>query len=341
MTNSYKDWLDLDIENIEPMNLSDSKKASIKNDILATRKKKKLVRLRHLLAASIIVVSTVATIGFTFPTLAAQIPFLQNIISYFNDEDTIYENYGDFATDISQLQTSNGVSVMIENAVFDGTSLTVSYAVETEIDLGTSPRMSTSFDIKGASGMGATGSLQKISDSTYVGLERITPHFNKAVPDELEVSWQPLAFKDYNANTEVKGDWQFNFKLPELDSKLQLINQSVTNHGVTMLINSFEKNGMSTVIRYEQFVEADILKQWPNVIIQFDAIQDNLGNTYIVEGNGGKSTDDGLSYKLSGTIKSLDPNAQSLKIVPTIYFSLGSGKGMETKEMEPILIDLR
>lgn len=341
MTKGYKEWLDLDVDTIEPLELSDAKKVDIKNNILAkSRKKKKFMSLRQLTAVAIIGISTATAMSITFPTIASQIPFIQNIVSYFNNEDTIYEHYGDFATEIDQIQTSNGVSIMIENAVFDGTSLSVSYALESDIDLGPSPHLSNKADIKGASGLGAHGSLQKVSDTTYVGIEKITPHFDKAAPDEIQVSWQPKAIRDWNTNTEVKGDWQFDFKISKLDVELQLINQSVTSHGVTVIVNSLEKNDMSTVIHYEQFIEATLLSQWADVSVQFDTIQDNLGNTYIGDGNGGRSHDNGLSYKSSGSIKSIDPNAKSLTFTPTIYFSLGSGKGVETKEMEPIIIDL-
>ncbi|MET0786020.1 MAG: DUF4179 domain-containing protein, partial [Paenisporosarcina sp.] len=183
MTNNFKDWLSMDVENIEPMNLSDSKKFEMKQNILArSHKKKNHMNLRHLTVAAIIVVSAVTATSITFPTFAAQIPFMQNIVGYFDNEDTIYENYSVFATEIGQTQTSNGTSVMIENAVFDGTSLTVSYAIETNVDLGPSPRMSDPFDVKGASGIGSHGTIQKISDTKFVGVEKITPHFEKNIP---------------------------------------------------------------------------------------------------------------------------------------------------------------
>ena len=341
MKKGYKDWLDLDVDTIEPLELSDAKKVDIKNNILAkSRKKKNFMSLRQLTTAAFIGISTVTAMSITFPTVASQIPFIQNIVGYFNNEDTIYEHYGDFATEIDQIQTSNGVSIMIENAVFDGTSLSVSYAVESDIDLGPNPSLSNKADIKGASGLGAHGSLQKISDTTYVGMEKITPHFDKEAPDEISVSWQPISITDWNTNMEVKGDWQFEFKISKLDGELQLINQSVTSHGVTVVVNSFEKNDMSTVIHYEQFVEASVLKQWPYISTQIYTVQDDLGNTYIVDGNGGRSHDNGLSYKSSGTIQSIDPDAKSLTLTPNIHFSFGSGKVVETKEMEPIIIDL-
>ena len=91
----------------------------------------------------------------------------------------------------------------------------------------------------------------------------------------------------------------------------------------------------------ESIVEEDILKQWPFVSVQFEEIEDNLGNTYLVNGNGGRSEDHGVSFKSSDIIKVIEPSATSLKLVPIIYFSLGSGKGLETKEMEPITIELQ
>lgn len=342
MTRSYKDWLDLDVENIEPMNLSDSKKAKIKNNILAkSHRKKKFLRLRHLTAAAIIGISTVAAISFTFPTVASQIPFIQNIMSFFqNEADIDLEKY---ATAIGQVQTDNGISVMIEDAVYDGTSITVSYALETDIDLGERPYMSNLFNVEESKRLSMTGrgSLQKTSDTTYVGLARIIPEFKSGAQNEVVVSWEPHGFITHETKTEYKGDWQFEFKLAKLESKVQLVNKSITQDGVKVLIKSLETNDMSTVIHYEQFVEADILKKWPYVTAQFNTVQDDLGNTYIVDGNGSRSTDDGLSYQSSGAIKSIDPNAKSLKFVPTIYFSLGSGKGVETKEMDPIIIDLQ
>lgn len=341
MTDNYKDWLRIDVENIEPMNLSNSQKFEIKRNILAQNHKKKThMNLRHLAAAAIIIASAVTATSFTFPTFAAQIPFMKNIVDYFDNENTVYENYSVLATEIEQTQTSNGTSVMIENALFDGTSLTVSYAIETKVDLGPSAYMSNSLDIKDASGFSGSGTLQKISDMKYVGIEKITPHFEKNIPNELEVSWQPKSFIDHLNKTEVKGDWDFNFTISRLDNDVQLVNQSITNNGVTVLVESLERNALSTVIKFQAVVEEDILKQWPFVSVQFGTVKDDLGNTYIVDGNGGTSHDNGVTFKSSDTIKSIAPNAKSLILTPIAHFSIGSGKGLEAKEMDSITIDL-
>ncbi|MEH6944567.1 DUF4179 domain-containing protein [Bacillus sp. JJ722] len=249
-------------------------------------------------------------------------------------------NYTDLATNIGQVQTSNGVSFMIENAVFDGTTVTVSFAIETDIDLGDSPHLSGFVDVKGASGMSGTGELKKINENTYVGIQKVTPHFNESTPDELKINWEPKSITNLNTNAEITGDWQFSFKLPKLENKMELVNGSTTKDGVTFVVKSIEKNDMSTVIHYDYFIDEKKLKKWSNTTVQFNSLKDDLGNIYKVDGNGAVSNDNGLSFKSSGTIKAIDANAKSLTIVPTIYFSKGSGKGLEIKEMDPVIIDL-
>ncbi|MCL1698419.1 MULTISPECIES: DUF4179 domain-containing protein [unclassified Lysinibacillus] len=343
MTKSYKEWLDLDVDQIEPIELSAQRKMNLKQTVLkkqATRKRMPKW-VRHIAAAAIIGVSMVTSVSIAFPTLASQIPFMKNIASYFDNKSTMLENFDSYATEIGQVHSSNGLSMMIENAVYDGTSMTISFALETDKDLGDSPFIEGDFiDIKGAVGGGGSTRLEKISDNKYVGLANITPHFDKEAPDELEVIWKPEAFLNVNNDTKVEGDWAFNFKVSKLAGELQLVNETVSNYDVTARFTALEKNDMSTVIRFEYETIPEVLKKWPEVTVQFDELRDNLGNTYVVNGNGAASRDGGISYKSSATVQAINPTATSITFVPVIYFSLGSGKGTELKEMDPVTIPL-
>ncbi|MGG3889717.1 DUF4179 domain-containing protein [Metabacillus fastidiosus] len=339
MTKSYKDWLDLDIENIESMDLSDKRKKDIKNHVLTNSpKKKQILLLRYLVAAAIIIISSITTVSMTFPAGASQIPFVKNVISYFVS-DIEFDKY---ATRIDEVQTDNGISIMIDSAVYDGTFITVSYAVKSEIDLGESPFLANNFDISGSKGWTSAGRpFEKINKNMYVGLEKIKPEFIKDKPNKVIVSWKPDSFINTEKNVEVKGDWQFKFELSKLKSKLQFVNKSTKQDGVTILIKSIETTDMSTVIKYEEFIDENLLKKLSSVTAQFSTVEDDLGNRYKVEEAESSSTDNGLSYKSSSEIKSIDVNAKSIKLFPKIFFSLGSGKGVEIKEIEPITIDLR
>lgn len=342
MTNSYKDLLNLDIDNIEPLELSSTKKAAIKRTVLKSTSNKKAFKWGALLtSAAIIGISTITALSFTFPTVASQIPFMQNIVSYFEEDMNI--DFERFSTHIGQVQSDNGISVMIENAVYDGTAITISYAIETTIDLGDRPLPENSFDIAKSNGWSMNGRpFRKVSDNKYIGVATITPRFtNEITPNEVSVSWKPYSFTNTVTNAEYKGDWQFEFELTKLESNFQLVNESTNHAGVTVLIKSLQTNDMSTVIHFDQFIDQDILNRWHDATAQFNLIKDDLGNIYPFHGNNITTTDNGLSYTSSGSIRSLDPNAKSLTFVPTIYFSLGSGKGVETEEMDPIVISIK
>lgn len=336
--NEYKKLAHLNIDDIEPVEVSEFEKKRVKKHVLGTKRSPKLFK-NIAIATAITIGATVAT-SFAFPSFASQIPFVQNVISYFNDKDSIYSNYNDFATEIGQVQTSNGVSVMIENAVFDGTSLTISYALETELDLGDMPSVKNYLDIKGADAMGGGSTIKKINETTYVGLDKMVPHFKDGKRDEIIVSWKPEAFISYETGEKVKGDWQFDFSISKLEGEIQLVNQAVTNDGITILINSIEKSDMSAVINYEHFVDQKLADQWMHTTISLE-VKDDLGKVYAVQGNGGVSYDDGLSYKWSETMNTIDPNAQKLIIYPTVYFSAGSGEMKDTQELDEIVVELK
>ena len=89
------------------------------------------------------------------------------------------------------------------------------------------------------------------------------------------------------------------------------------------------------------YVDPSILKNSPFVSIDIIEVKDNLGNEYVVNGNGGVSRDNGVYNDFSATIYSLEPKAETLTIIPQIHYSKGSGVMTEVKNMEPVTIDLK
>ncbi len=214
---------------------------------------------------------------------------MKNVISYFQGDDHFYEKYNKFATTIGQVQTSNGVSVMIEDAVYDGTSITISYAIETKKDLGDNPRIGGPGvpPVENAIGMSGSGSLKKITDTKYVGLEKITPFYKEDTKGTktVHVSWKPEVFTNIKSGLKVKGDWSFDFSLDKVVGKAQLVNQTSKENGISITIQSIEKTDVSTVLKYQQTVDSKILEKWQSVSIILNVV-DDVGTTYHVEGNG-------------------------------------------------------
>lgn len=339
---SMKEWMDLDIDSLELLEVTDIEKARVKQHVLKIRKKAPI--WRHIAVAAVIIVGATTATGFAFPTIAAQIPFMQNVISYFEDGEQRYKNFEAFSTNIGLAQTSNGMTVMIDNAVYDGTNITVSYAIETDHDFGEAMQVRAPnwFDVVGAIGGGGGHNITKISDTRYVGLSEFTPHFkNDIYPETVKVTWTPQAFYSLSNDLEVEGDWSFAFSLERLEGDILLLNETVQEKDVNFTLQSVEFTDVSTVITYEQFVTDKLIEQWPEVTPVF-RVSDDLGHVYMNEtGGGGVSTDNGKTFKGTTAFGAIQEGASQLIIQPVEIASLMYGKGHTEIELEPIIIELK
>ncbi|MGE7919588.1 DUF4179 domain-containing protein [Viridibacillus sp. NPDC093762] len=340
MTEQYKKWANLNVEDIEPMDVTDIEKTRMKQRII-NKKMPKIKRpvWRIAVVALMILVGSATTVSFAIPSVASQFPFIKGIVNYFtSDNDKLYEQYSDYATDIEQLDISNGITMMIENAVYDGNTITITYALETEHDLGVNPRVGQFIDVEGSVAIGGGDSLQQISPTKYVGLARVTPTFKKDL-EKVQVQWSPKSFTNNTTNETVNGDWKFNFELEKVKDEIQLVNQSITDAGMTLIINEIRKTDVSTVIKMKQITESRVLKKWhlasPTLVIR-----DDVGNVYHVVDNGGSSMDNGVTTEWSQSIGVIDKRATKLYIEPTMILSLGEAKGSEKYKMKTIEIPL-
>ncbi len=339
---SIKEWLELDIDQLELEQISEAEKARVKNHVLNKPKKPNAWK-KFSVAAAILISATAAT-SFAFPSVASQIPFMDNVIHYINDEYKQYTNFESFSSDIGLVQTDNGMTVMIDNAVYDGTNITVSYAIETEHEFGDTLHVRAPywFEVAGSNGSGGTGGVSKISDTRYVGLASITPRFkNNEYPEKVDITWEPKAFYNTVTNTEVEGDWSFAFSLERLEGDLQLVNETTANSEVSFTLSSIEFTDVSTIISYHQSVQDSLLKNWESVSPVF-YITDNLGNKYM-DGTGGAGTthDDFQTFKGTTSFGAIHKDATQLIIQPVEVASLLYGKGHIEIELEPIIIDIK
>lgn len=339
---SMKEWMDLDINQLELLEVDDLEKARVKKHVLNKRKKSPIWRNMVISAALGLSALTVAT-GFAFPSLASQIPFMDHVISYFDDEEQHYKNFETFSTEIGLAQSSNGITVMIDNAVYDGTNVTVAYAIETEHDFGDTMNVGGGnwFDVSGSIGSRGGDQITKISDNHYVGLATITPLFEgEKHPETIEITWEPNSFYSFSDDLEIEGDWSFAFSLNRVEGDIQLVNETVQQKDVSFTLKSLEFTDVSTVISYEQVVSDELLKEWPSVTPTFH-ISDDLGHVYLDGGGGGgTSHDNGKTFYGTTDFGTIQEGASKLIIQPVGIASLMSGKGHIEVELEPIVIEL-
>ncbi len=87
-------------------------------------------------AASILVGLSVATLGIGFLHMRG-LPIVGDIFRLLDNGRTgLYENYKEFSTELNMTRESNGVKVTINDAVFDGRTITITYSIESDKDLG-------------------------------------------------------------------------------------------------------------------------------------------------------------------------------------------------------------
>ncbi|PFA69112.1 hypothetical protein CN378_04315 [Bacillus sp. AFS015802] len=336
---SMKEWMELDIDSLELEEVTDLEKKRVKQHVLKKREKKHVWRNIGVASVMLIGISTAA--GYAYPSLASQVPFMDDVIQYFSNDET-YKEFDEFSTDIGLTETSNGVTILIDDAVYDGTNITVSYAIETDKDFGEDIHSGGHwFDIKGANGSGGSSQLTKISDNRYVGLATITPSFKRGeFPEKVEITWEPEKLYSTSNDVEVEGDWSFAFSLKRLEGDVRLVNETTKTEDIQFTLKSVEVTDVSTVIAYEQGVSDSLLEEWSEVSPVFK-VTDDLGHVYLDgTGGGGFSKDDGKTLEGTTAFGTIQEGATKLIIEPVEIASFGSGKGHTEIQLDRIVIDL-
>lgn len=331
---SMEKWIELNTEEIELAEVTELEKRRIKQHLGVTTKPKR--SWRPLLGSGVAAAGLLMVLGFSFPTVAAQIPFMSQVMSYFQDTDT--EGYERYSSEIGMSQSSGDIEVLVDQAVFDGTSVTIAFAVdakEKEISLVTLQETS----VKDANGLSGSTELIPLGDGTYAGLAIVTPDFKgETSPRDVQLTWNPLLYTPDGEN--VEGDWSFDLSLARIDGDIQLMNQVVQNADIRFTLTSMEQTPVSTIIAYEQLTEPEFLAEWGFISPMFRAY-DDLGNVYLDEESGsGVASKEGTVFKGTSSFGAIDEEATTLTIVPLIMASQGSGAGHEVIELEPLTIEL-
>ena len=312
----------IDDNEFEEMAVTEFEKANVKSNLkkAITKKKKRMSWKLKVAAVAMIAGLSVTTFGVTFPASAGNIPIIGDIFRFLDNEKTgIYDEYKEYSTEMNMTQDSNGIKVTINDAVFDGKTVAITYSIDSEKDLGDDITTFGSPDIKGSIGMAGSSKISKVDDYHYVGLYRATPIDLAPIGNEsVDIKWSLDSFIQPNTMEKVKGNWKFAFSLEATDSQVQLSNQSAEQNGVKVNIEKVSFTPMSFIVYYNHEVAEHVSDKWHEVYVELD-VQDDLGNIYSGQGNGG-SGKDSYNLSLSKTFEKLDPNATKLIVTPHITF---------------------
>lgn len=325
--------------------VTELERASVKKRLKQLIKKNKGWGSKRIIAAALagLVIGSTAFIGIINPTYAAEIPIIGDIFRFLDNGRTgVYDLYKENANEINIIKESNGIQMKINDAIFDGKTITYTYEIKTDKDLGDNPLtgIEPSFEIVNYKG-GLTGSeqIEKVAEGSYIG------QASYSISGELDRVKCKLKIEDIlvcelNKEEKIKGKWFFTFQLEAVERSCKEINQGTEKGGFTVTIDKINETPMSFILQYTQQVPEAYRNDWDDVTTEL-VVKDDLGNVYEGEGNGGQGNIPTGIMNWSMTFRKLDEKATKLIVTPKVYISTVAGgvsfdeNGNETK-LEPI-----
>ncbi|NUC18870.1 DUF4179 domain-containing protein [Bacillus mycoides] len=313
--------IDIDEKELEEIEASEIEKEKVKRNVKQSIRTKKKMKgwKKGVAAASILVGLSVATLGIGFPTYAGGLPIVGDIFRFLDNGRTgLYENYKEFSTELNMTRESNGVKVTINDAVFDGRTITITYSIESDKDLGEKPNIFGYPQVMGFNGGGGSSQVTKVGEKKYVGMTTMSGNSSKRL-DVANVWWDMEEIEmDYKGNS-IKGNWNFALSLKAMDSKEVKLNRVSENELIKVNIDKMEVTPMSFIVFYNQEESKALRSIWDSADVELE-IKDDLGNKYAGEGNGGTGTvAEPHKSSWSATFQKLNENATKLIVTPHVH----------------------
>lgn len=253
--------------------------------------------------------------GLSFTANAGEIPVIGSIFKFFS-YDGLDEDYKENSNPINEVAESNGIKIIVDEAIFDGESLILTYTVDTNKYLG------DSFYIKGIprienEGPNGNHKIVKVGENKYVGKATAIA---KDEYSSINVEWNvdyihPSLTLD---RERIIGDWNFNFQLNKADITVQNINQKNEQDGITINLEKLIIAPTSLLINFEEVISKEITKDWDSAHVDLE-VKDDLGNVYQSKYSSGTGSGWGLNRNI--TFQTLNPDASKLIITPKLTLS--------------------
>ncbi|MFJ7734931.1 DUF4179 domain-containing protein [Lysinibacillus sp. NPDC097287] len=336
MKDIYKLLNDVQLDDTEFVELeaSDIEKAQMKSQLKQrmTKKKKRGSWWRQIAVAFFFLGLSGTILGFTFPAQAGSIPIVRDIFKFIDgDRAALYENYKEFSTAIGLSDESKGIKITLNDAIYDGETITVTMDIKSEKALGDQPefRHTASFnDING----GTFGlQIKKVDDFNYVGI-LTAGSFGQAAKDMANFIWKVDKIFIEETNTVINGKWRFAFSVDATEQHTQLVNQSTEQDGVKVTVKQITKTPMSVIVSIREQLAQQVSEQWDHISLEY-SMMDDVGNVYEGQGMGGHGEIDDPGIMNTGKIfEKIDERATKLTIIPQLLMLKSSGNPSEQIE---------
>lgn len=227
----YLNDINVDTSQFEGGAVSEAEKEKVKMELKRKIRKPKPAKWRRMAAIASISIglSSAALFGLSFTSFAQEIPLLGNLFQVFNSNG-LYGSYDENSETLAiTKEDNNGINITMNEAIFDGKALYMTYTIESDRDLGESPILKgipTMLDSSSAV-FSTEHELKKSEENKYVGM--MTAHLltgDQVDKGRFEFRIESIV-PDSTSGTEVlNGNWDFQFELSAADNVEQLVNLS-------------------------------------------------------------------------------------------------------------------
>ncbi|KOS69239.1 hypothetical protein AEA09_12210 [Lysinibacillus contaminans] len=336
MKDIYKLLNDVQLDENEfvELEVSDIEKAQMKKQLKQriTKKKKRGNWWGQFAVASLLIGLSGTILGFTFPAQAGSIPIVRDIFKFIDgDRAAFYENYKEFSTAIGLSDESKGIEITMNDAIYDGETMTVTMAIKSKKTLGDQPIFRHTASFKDVDGGTFGLQIKKVDDFNYVGI-LTAGSFGQASKDMVNFIWKVDKIFIEETNKVINGNWRFAFSIDATEQHTQVVNQSIEQDGVKVTVKQITKTPMSVIVYVKEQIEQQVSEEWDSISLQY-SMKDDVGNVYEGESLGGYGEPDDPGVMNTGkTFEKLDERATTLTIVPQLRMLKASANPSEKTE---------
>lgn len=317
--------VDIDENEIDEMEVLDIEKANVKKHLKKSLKKNKAWKKKGLIAAILCcaIIGSVGIVGITNPAYAAQIPIIGDIFRLLDNGRTgVYDKYKENANEINVTKESNGVAITIKDAIYDGKTLSYTYEMRGDRDLG---KHAFIFEYEG--GQIGSSHIEKVGENTYIGQYNIKNIEQGKDQINCKLNIRKIDVQGAKSGDfYLEGKWDFNIHLKAIESDKGIINKGIEKDGIGVNIDSISRTKMSFIINYSNRVPKELMDKWLLTTLNIEA-KDDLGNIYTGVSNGSHGDGENMTY--STTFGKLDESATKLVITPKMSLA-----NIETEKMD-------
>lgn len=326
---SEKDFLLLDIDEIEPLNVSKDEEKTVIKHVL--HKPKQTFHFSKWAAVALLTIGLSSISILAIPTIASKLPVIEQLLAAFSDDKNLVL-FDDYATVIGQTAESNGATIKIEDAVYDGYLLSIAFSLQSEEPLDDIQFVKNTPEFTGYKLTGTEQHMQRVDAKTYNGF--FTYEMEQKTPSTtpIEITWTPFGFYDNNYKSVLSGDWSFSFELDKLNVQETIVNKTIIHENRNITIERIASTGYTTLVYFNGDMNFD------TEFISID-VKDNVGNTYEFAPTQTQKVTNDFS-KGTVTIFGLDQSASSLLVTPRIS-TLEANKTLSTELLETVDIPLK